>query len=147
VHASYVAAGIYVIGDAVHKKLEMRKVVLRKIPSFINRINYIFALQQCEKLGMDWWQVKKEGYVAAMDTLLWQSLASIIIPGFTINRLCASSLFLLHKYSKIAPARQKWITTAVGLASIPLIIKPIDHGVDYAMDNSVRKVYPYITKR
>ena len=90
---------------------------------------------------MDWWQVKKQGTITAFDTLLWQSLASIIIPGFTINRLCASSLFVLHKYSTIVPAKQKWITTAIGLASIPIIIKPIDHGVDYAMDNTIRKFY------
>ena len=90
---------------------------------------------------MDYWQVKKYGFFAALDTLLWQSFASVIIPGFTINRLCAASLFMLQKYSKFAPAKQKWITTALGLGSIPIIIKPIDHGVDYAMDNTIRRIY------
>lgn len=28
----------------------------------------------------------------------------------------------------------RWIPTIVGLASIPLIIKPIDHAVDFAME-------------
>ena len=34
---------------------------------------------------------------AALDTLLWQALASVIIPGFTINRICAGSLYGLAK--------------------------------------------------
>ena len=35
--------------------------------------------------------------VAAIDTLLWQALASVIIPGFTINRICAGSLYTMAK--------------------------------------------------
>ena len=34
---------------------------------------------------------------AAFDTLLWQALASVIIPGFTINRICAGSLIGMAK--------------------------------------------------
>ena len=34
---------------------------------------------------------------AAFDTLLWQALASVIIPGFTINRICAGSLLGMAK--------------------------------------------------
>ena len=34
---------------------------------------------------------------AAFDTLLWQALASVIIPGFTINRICAGSLYAMAK--------------------------------------------------
>ena len=34
---------------------------------------------------------------AAVDTLLWQALASVIIPGFTINRICALSLYTMGR--------------------------------------------------
>ena len=34
---------------------------------------------------------------AAIDTLLWQALASVIIPGFTINRICAGSLYTMAR--------------------------------------------------
>ena len=34
---------------------------------------------------------------AAVDTLLWQALASVIIPGFTINRICAASLYTMGR--------------------------------------------------
>jgi fission process protein 1 len=33
----------------------------------------------------------------------------------------------------------KWLPTAIGIGSIPLIIHPIDDLVDYSMDNSIRK--------
>lgn len=76
---------------------------------------------------------------AAADALIWQSFASVIVPGFTINRICAGSLYILKRTTKLPKITRKWITTAVGLSSIPFIIKPIDHAVDYAMDNSFRK--------
>ena len=34
---------------------------------------------------------------AAVDTLLWQAFASVIIPGFTINRICALSLYTMGR--------------------------------------------------
>lgn len=78
--------------------------------------------------------------MAAADTLIWQTLASVAIPGFTINRLCALSLFLLSKSKRLSLPVRKWTTTAIGLGSIPFIVKPIDHGVDFMMDKTIRKV-------
>ena len=67
---------------------------------------------------------------AVLDTLIWQGLASVIIPGFTINRICALSRVLLSRGMSrrllSSPALRKWTVTAVGLASIPFIIEPID---------------------
>jgi len=83
---------------------------------------------------------QKRKVMAAADTLIWQTLASVAIPGFTINRLCALSLLLLSKSSRLSLPVRKWTTTAIGLASIPFIVKPIDHGVDYMMDKTIRKV-------
>ncbi|XP_071537515.1 uncharacterized protein [Panulirus ornatus] len=34
---------------------------------------------------------------AAVDTLIWQALASVIVPGFTINRVCATSLYAMAR--------------------------------------------------
>merc|ERR1719411_2248571 len=34
----------------------------------------------------------KKVALAAFDTLVWQAFASVIVPGFTINRICAYSL-------------------------------------------------------
>ena len=78
---------------------------------------------------------------AVIDTLCWQGLASVIIPGFTINLNCKFAGFLLRRYSKFPVTIQKWITTIYGLAVIPFIIKPIDKSVDIFMEMSLRKYY------
>uniref|UniRef100_G1NNN0 Mitochondrial fission process protein 1 n=1 Tax=Meleagris gallopavo TaxID=9103 RepID=G1NNN0_MELGA len=69
------------------------------------------------------------------------SLASVAIPGFTINRLCAASLALLASLTRWPLPVRKWATTALGLAAIPVIITPIDRSVDFLMDSSIRKLY------
>lgn len=79
--------------------------------------------------------------VAVVDTFVWQALASVIIPGFTINRVCAASLYLLGRTTKWPLAARKWTTTAIGLSTIPFIITPIDRSVDFLLDSSLRKVY------
>lgn len=57
---------------------------------------------------------------------MWQALASVIIPGFTINRVCAASLYLMGRSTKWPLPVRKWVTTAIGLSTIPFIITPID---------------------
>lgn len=64
--------------------------------------------------------------VAVVDTFVWQGLASVAIPGFTINRLCAASLALLGTLTRWPLPLRRWTTTALGLAAIPFIITPID---------------------
>lgn len=77
------------------------------------------------------------------DSLVWQAFASVIIPGFTINRVCAGSLVAMEKVIPKVPLNtRKWMTTFIGLGMIPLIIHPIDNGVHYVMDKSIRTVYP-----
>lgn len=78
---------------------------------------------------------------AAFDTLLWQALASVIIPGFTINRICAGSLYTMARtIPQVAEVRRKWMTTAIGLGVIPFIVHPIDSLVHFVLDNTTRKV-------
>ncbi|XP_017769197.1 PREDICTED: mitochondrial fission process protein 1 [Nicrophorus vespilloides] len=84
---------------------------------------------------------KKVVYTAA-DTLLWQMLASVAIPGLTINRVCAASAYLLKNNKNLGKMPKKWAVTAIGLATIPIIIKPIDHMVDTVLDNTFRKLSP-----
>ena len=60
-----------------------------------------------------------------------------MIPGFTINRFVKISRMITAK-SALSESMKTNIPTLVGLASIPFIIHPIDHFVDYLMDNSIR---------
>jgi len=71
-----------------------------------------------------------------IEAAVWQGLASVIIPGFAINRICWLSSHVLSRSSFISAARQKWVTSAIGLGAIPLIIKPIDSLVDQMMEAS-----------
>lgn len=67
--------------------------------------------------------------VAVVDTFVWQALASVAIPGFTINRVCAASLYILGTATRWPLSVRKWTTTALGLLVIPVIIHPIDRWV------------------
>ncbi|ESO02423.1 hypothetical protein HELRODRAFT_155821 [Helobdella robusta] len=115
VRFSYVVASTYVCADAASKGKE------------------VYQKTQGEDD-----QKKKTGIVVG-DVLLWQGLASVIIPGFTINRICFASNKVLYKLTKLPPMTRKWTVTAIGLGSIPFIIHPIDKFVDYLLDNTLRK--------
>ena len=79
--------------------------------------------------------------VSTADTLLWQSLASVMIPGLAINQIVKATRMAVAKSPAGLPVIvSTWLPTAMGLGSIPLIIHPIDHFVDVLMDNSFRKV-------
>lgn len=76
----------------------------------------------------------QSGGAVFADALLWQTAASVAIPGFVIGQIVKAS----NRAAAKGGVRSKMVGTFVGLASIPLIISPIDHGVDYVMDNSIR---------
>uniref|UniRef100_A0A8D0F2U8 Mitochondrial fission process protein 1 n=1 Tax=Strix occidentalis caurina TaxID=311401 RepID=A0A8D0F2U8_STROC len=78
--------------------------------------------------------------VAVVDTFIWQSLASVAIPGITINRLCAASLALLGALTRWPLPLRRWATTALGLAD-PTDPLSCHRSVDFLMDSSLRKLY------
>jgi len=78
--------------------------------------------------------------IASGDTIIWQMLASVIVPGFTINRICWASSYVIRAAKwKEGKAYIKFLPTMIGLASIPLIIHPIDRTIDILMDRTYRK--------
>ncbi|XP_031834605.1 mitochondrial fission process protein 1 [Nomia melanderi] len=90
-------------------------------------------------------EATKNALYSMTDTLLWQTFASVVIPGFTINRICFA-VQCLQRNTCNPILRSRWISTAIGLASIPLIIQPIDHIVDEAMNVTYRKWVGYHPK-
>ena len=74
------------------------------------------------------------------DVLIWQGLASVAIPGFTINRVCWA---VGKAVGSLSPKTRSVVVTGSGLLAIPFIIKPIDHGVDLLMEKGLR---PYVLK-
>jgi fission process protein 1 len=67
------------------------------------------------------------------ETLTWQMLASVFWPGSIIR-------VIVNMAAHMAGDDHQFIPTLVGLAAIPLIIKPIDTTVDKLMESSISKV-------
>ena len=107
-------------------------------PSYAISFAYVFAdtydkaMKQYKKDGN---KTSKTLNIKAVDCLVWQTFASVVIPGFVINRIVKMSRMLFK-----TPAF-KLVPTLIGLASIPLIVHPIDHSVDFAMDKSYRSYF------
>jgi len=113
VRASYGVASAYVLADTVDKAKKMSK-----------------------EPDSDTGKVA----IAAFDTLIWQAFASVIVPGFLINRICAFSLVgLARTLPTVAENSRKWAVTGLGLGVIPFIVHPIDTLVHTVMDNTTRK--------
>mmetsp|Transcript_9713 Transcript_9713/g.12612 ORF Transcript_9713/g.12612 Transcript_9713/m.12612 type:complete len:80 (+) Transcript_9713:342-581(+) len=70
--------------------------------------------------------------------MLWQCLASVMIPGATINGIVRLSTVIVTKI-RVSSKISKWFPTFCGLGSIPLIIHPIDQAVDFILDNTTRR--------
>jgi len=99
------------------------------------------AQKMSQSLPVDDASKTKKVAFAAVDTLLWQALASVIIPGFTINRICAASLYTMGRaIPNVSLNSRKWATTAIGLGVIPFIVHPIDSFVHIAMDKTTRQI-------
>lgn len=90
------------------------------------------------------WQRQQESLRATVDTILWQTTASVMVPGFTINCVVKATRWMVRR-----PAIQaalpvvvfSWLPTAAGLGSIPLIVHPIDHMTDVLLDETLRKAW------
>eukprot|EP00949_MAST-11_sp_MAST-11-sp1_P003823 g3823.t1 len=75
---------------------------------------------------------------AILDTFVWQISASVVIPGFIINRLVKVAQFGIKRLPRTPAAVVTWAPTVLGLSVIPIIIHPVDHFVDWVMDNTIR---------
>lgn len=112
---SYVVAFAYVGADAVYKSLAAK-----------------------EK-GEDTKSIVRIG----TDVLLWQTFASVLIPGKLINLVTSGAVKVFQSeisVIKSLPLKVRtWSPTFIGLATIPFIIHPIDAAVDHVFDRTLRK--------
>lgn len=95
--------------------------------------------------------------VKALDTLVWQMFASVILPGTTIHAIVAVATWLVSGAvdgadpaslpEPLAALLQdpesrtlvvKTLPTVTGLGCIPLIVHPLDTFVHWAMDETFR---------
>ncbi|KAJ2942741.1 hypothetical protein O0L34_g14930 [Tuta absoluta] len=84
---------------------------------------------------------------ATGDAIIWQGLASIVLPGMVINRIINLSEEALSKYGghpyllKIPPIHRARLPIYAGLASIPIIVYPIDMLVHGFMNITYRMIF------
>ena len=88
----------------------------------------------CEESGR--W--KTPSVLAAIDSLLFQVMASVIFPSFTINRSVAFVGALVAELPGDQPEWVQYVPTAVGLVIIPLICPSLDVLTHRLLDNSFR---------
>jgi fission process protein 1 len=67
------------------------------------------------------------------ETLTWQMLASVFWPGSIIR-------VIVNMVAQMSGDEHHILPTLVGLAAIPVIVKPIDATVDKLMETSISKV-------
>ncbi|GAX21433.1 hypothetical protein FisN_10Hu011 [Fistulifera solaris] len=121
-------------------------------PSYIVAFGYCFA--DSFVTGWSTWTHPQQGNKdqrsiwndtvrATADTLLWQTLASVMIPGATINLIVKASRLAVRKSPMALPLLvSKWSPTLVGISSIPVIVHPIDDAVDVLLDITTRQWWP-----
>jgi mitochondrial fission process protein 1 len=100
------------------------------------------AYHSQEKIDND--QKLTRTLIGSLDTLLWQSLASVAVPGFCINMIVKATRYtVLHtpKQLRLSSAVVMWLPTCAGLGSIPFIVHPIDESVDCVLDRFARPLY------
>jgi fission process protein 1 len=74
------------------------------------------------------------------ETLTWQMLASVFWPGSIIRVIVSMAANIVSNKHLDDSQFFHFLPTLVGLAAIPLIVKPIDTAVDTIMETSISKI-------
>eukprot|EP00542_Grammatophora_oceanica_P018897 CAMPEP_0194048962 /NCGR_PEP_ID=MMETSP0009_2-20130614/29186_1 /TAXON_ID=210454 /ORGANISM="Grammatophora oceanica, Strain CCMP 410" /LENGTH=247 /DNA_ID=CAMNT_0038695001 /DNA_START=74 /DNA_END=817 /DNA_ORIENTATION=+ len=85
--------------------------------------------------------------IEGLDALIWQLAASVALPGYTIHQIVAITVTLLSAagLDSSDSAIIGVLPTAIGLATIPFIVKPLDELAEVGMDVTLRKLWaPYL---
>jgi fission process protein 1 len=113
------------------------------MPSYVVAFAYCFADALYKTfLAKDHGQALLDVIRLGSDALLWQSLASVLIPGNIIAFITSLAVKTIRTemdgMSTLPEPVRKWGPTIIGLACIPFIIEPIDTAVDMVFDNTIR---------
>ncbi|EFN55229.1 hypothetical protein CHLNCDRAFT_23675 [Chlorella variabilis] len=76
-----------------------------------------------------------------LDTLVWQLIASVAAPGYTIHTVVAAANWLLQLVEDpdiFLSTFNKSVPTALGLLAIPFIVHPIDGAVHAVLNATLR---------
>jgi len=93
-------------------------------------------------------QSREKSAIVFGDSLVFHGFASLLLPAVLIHAIVKHSSVglvrtgLFAKHHKV----REYAPTVLGLASIPFVVGPIDHGVEWVMDNTVRQFYEVHTE-
>jgi fission process protein 1 len=128
---SYVVSFGYVLCDTVDKTIKAKEEA-EKLDSRLRTLHVVES---------------------AVDTLVWQSLASVLIPGIAIHKIVDLTCDALKGKYKFMPFQsvprsiQRWGPTGIGLATIPFVIHPLDNFVHFFLDLTMRPAFGYAAYR
>lgn len=115
------------------------------IPSYVVAVSYVLAdtLDKTKKALDGPKYISEEATRCAvfegLDTFLWQIIASVILPGFTIHQIVELSLTLLQDLPQTDFI--SYLPTLLGFSTIPFIVEPIDQFTYKLLDLTVRRFY------
>ena len=116
------------------------------IPSYFISLSYVFAdaISKANKQYLyDHGTFSKKTVIELMDVLTWQLIATELIPCFIIHLIVRFSRFTIKRNKVLNGIKNlyQYGPTAIGLISIPIIIRPIDRFVDQLMTQTYRKMF------
>jgi len=126
------------IGESV------RPILPRKVVGFLYWITWSYCIVD---INVKVYSVRDQGRekmaYCALDTSIWHIFGSIILPRIAIHNIVKYSGNLLNNVFGFADKTRigKYGPSIIGIASIPLMISPIDYITDISMDKSIRKLY------
>eukprot|EP00466_Bigelowiella_natans_P005597 jgi/Bigna1/89253/estExt_fgenesh1_pg.C_460043 len=154
---SYAIASGYVVSDSIYQGYMTAKHLVKWCILYTgssddicshNKYEMPLFIQKKKDGATDGNSTKMRIAMATAESLVWQSLASVIIPGFTINRCVALAHFLLASLfrqevfggisTETTEKLDHWGPTLFGLAMIPVIVRPIDSTVEKTFERHVR---------
>jgi len=79
--------------------------------------------------------------IEGFDALVWQLAASVALPGYTIHQIVAIAVAVLQASGLDGNPVLDALPTAIGLGTIPFIVKPLDELAEVGMDVTFRKLW------
>jgi mitochondrial fission process protein 1 len=140
---SYIVAFGYCLADAISTGYHSYNST-KLNPS--SQLNNTIEGQNSSNSSRQQEQQLRRAVIATLDTLLWQTLASVMIPGYVIHTIVKVTKYsispsVVPKQIKVPLMVVTWLPTAIGLGAIPFIVHPIDHSVDYILNNTTRTFF------
>lgn len=100
--------------------------------------NLMAIVDNFDTPGSDSGPLTNPALVAGADALIWQTIASVALPGFTINRIVTLAEIGCEAQATAGSVVAEYFPTVLGLAMIPIICKPLDELADVGLDQTLR---------